>query len=1024
MTVDLAEPPAPPSLPAGVELRPFRIGTDDRAVHALVQAAFSEIEGNIHHDWEQWRVRSIESSSFDLRWWFIAWAGDEIAGVALSEHWAEDDTGWVGQLAVAPSWRGRGLGRGLLLTALSALFRGRGSRVLPLVSMETTSGPHASTNRSACGRRGGTIATSRRHLPIDNRPRRSETRSKVGSSFRRWGVVAATVFALALGAGGAASAAPIPNAWVKAGAGPEAVDGEIMAVAVGRAGHAYMAVADQLATSANGGQAWTTTSVPAHSVAAGAAGRVYALGRGAGAAYHEPLYVSDDDGATWTTRTTPLVSGKQAGDSQVLADPAVPGLIYVIEGGGAFDCIVAASADSGATWKTPVVDPRGCALTVGPGAGNASLIMGHVPDDDGERRHLVVDGRRAAPGHQWQAGRLADGALFHRQGLGLYRSVDHGDSWESLGTAPGMIDGVDAADPSSLFFRVAGGMVSGPVAGPFTNVCACGGPSTVAGGAGLAASATVLFRRAIAGGAFTAVPGAAVHSTFSDAVGGAGSRFYSLGAGTALHVSTDGGNSWARHPLPVGLPPVGIAPVPGQVGSVYVARERGILHTTDSGATWTPVTGSLPLTGRQVYQVAASGSRVYVVLVALFGSGSWVYATSDAGAHWTLVHRSDRFQAVAVDPAHSSTVFVATASGLIRSADGGASFSVPRPGPGAPVFDAVRPGWLYALGGGRSWRSTDGGLTWRSFAKFHGLTLNSLIPDPKYGGVVYAAARLGGKAVVGRSTDAAASFSSMPGEVALSAPAVVADRLIADGPSFLTGFETTPSVYGWTIDDVTAPGFSLPPYPRLVEGTTVGASVVVKEAWNGYDLDTGVASYQVQRIAGVGAPVPVALDTPLTKERLFTVAIGADTTIQVADKDGAGNAALFRGPRFAVQKVEDGSDVLPLGSHWLRAENRDATAGHLRYATTPGSAFSLTFAGRAIAWVAPRSPLRGQAAVYVDGVKVKTVSLGGAASLLPRRVVFAKAWSTRGTHTLKVVVLPRPAGQSTRVDVDALLLIP
>jgi len=200
--------------------------------------------------------------------------------------------------------------------------------------------------------------------------------------------------------------------------------------------------------------------------------------------------------------------------------------------------------------------------------------------------------------------------------------------------------------------------------------------------------------------------------------------------------------------------------------------------------------------------------------------------------------------------------------------------------------------------------------------------------------------------------------------------------------------------------------------------------VVVREAWNGYDLDTGVAAYLVQRSTGDAAPVPVDLETPLTKERLFAVPIGVDTTIQVADTDGAGNTSLFRGPRFAVQKVEDGSEVLPLGSHWARAENRDATAGHLRYATAPGSSFSLKFAGRAIAWVAPRSAQRGAAAVYVDGVKVKTVSLGGAPSVKPRQVVFARSWPARGTHTLKVVVLPRPAGLSTRVDVDALLLIP
>jgi mycothiol synthase len=119
MTMPLDAAPPRPQLPDGVELRPFRLGVDDVPVHALVQSAFSEIEGNIHHDYEQWRVRSIESSRFDARWWVVAWAGDEIAGVALSEHWAEDQTGWVGQLAVAPGWRGRGLGRALLLAALS-----------------------------------------------------------------------------------------------------------------------------------------------------------------------------------------------------------------------------------------------------------------------------------------------------------------------------------------------------------------------------------------------------------------------------------------------------------------------------------------------------------------------------------------------------------------------------------------------------------------------------------------------------------------------------------------------------------------------------------------------------------------------------------------------------------------------------------------------------------------------------------------------------------------------------------------
>jgi photosystem II stability/assembly factor-like uncharacterized protein len=850
----------------------------------------------------------------------------------------------------------------------------------------------------------------------------------VGSRVSRWGSVAAAAFALAVGAGGAAAAAPLPNAWEQIGVGPEAVDGGINDIAIGRTGHVYMSVDHQLAVSANGGQTWSPTTVPAHAVAAGAAGLVYALGSGGNNTVHEPLYVSDDDGATWATRTTPLVSGRAAVGSQVLADPAVPGLIYVIEGGGNFDCIVAASSDSGVTWRTPVTDPRICRLVVGPGAGEAALSL------DDELRTTADGGASwstAAAAVPSVVGHLVaspTALFFTDQNDALFRSTDHGDTWDSLGVAPGFVDGVDAADPASLFFFASGGLVTGPVGGPYTAVCDCGAPVTVAAGSGFARSGSTLFRRATASGGFAAVPDAAVHTAYADAVGGAGGRLYSLGTGTALYVSTDQGVSWARHPLPVGLPPRAVVPVPGQVGAVYVVRQRGILRTGDAGATWAPITGSLPMTGREVSQVAASGPRVYAVLTGVSSLASWVYATSDAGVHWTLVRKlSNLEQEVAVDPAHPNLVFAWSPDGLARSTDGGVHLSAPKQGPGAPVFDAVRPGWLYAVGHGRSWRSTDAGLTWRSFAKFHGLTVHRLVPDPKYGGVVYADAAFGGKGAIGRSTDAAASFSALGGTGAspLNDPAIVPDAVVADGPLFYSGgFQVTPSVFRYAIVDTTPPGFALPPYPRLVEGTTLGNNAVVKEAWNGYDLDTGIASYAVQRADGAGAPVPVSLDTRLTKDRLFSVPLGADTTIQVSDTDGAGNASAFRGPRFSVQKVEDGSTVLPLGSHWLRSANTDATAGHLRYATKPGSAFSLTFAGRAIAWVAPRSPQRGQAAGYVDGVKVKTVSLGGAASVKPRQLVFAKAWATRGTHTLKVVVLPRPAGQSTRVDVDALLLIP
>ena len=141
MTMELDAEPAAAAFPEGIAMRGFRPGDDDRAVHALVQSAFAEIEGNIHHDYDEWRTRSIETSVFDPALWFVAEAGGTLAGVLLGEVWAEDDLGWVGQLAVDPAWRGRGLGRALLLHAL-ADFRRRG---LPRAALSV----HGGNDRAA-----------------------------------------------------------------------------------------------------------------------------------------------------------------------------------------------------------------------------------------------------------------------------------------------------------------------------------------------------------------------------------------------------------------------------------------------------------------------------------------------------------------------------------------------------------------------------------------------------------------------------------------------------------------------------------------------------------------------------------------------------------------------------------------------------------------------------------------------------------------------------------------------------------
>jgi hypothetical protein len=80
----------------------------------------------------------------------------------------------------------------------------------------------------------------------------------------------------------------------------------------------------------------------------------------------------------------------------------------------------------------------------------------------------------------------------------------------------------------------------------------------------------------------------------------------------------------------------------------------------------------------------------------------------------------------------------------------------------------------------------------------------------------------------------------------------------------------------------------------------------------------------------------------------------------------------------------------------------------------------MTFTGRAIAWVTTLRPTAGEVQVWVDGVHVKTVDTY-AASTTYRRVVFSRAWTSYGTHTIKLVVVGTP--DRRRADLDAFEII-
>jgi ribosomal protein S18 acetylase RimI-like enzyme len=102
-----------PYWPAGVRVRTYERG-DRAAVKALLDAAYSAWDGayvvRTQDDWERWMTGHDE---FDPELWFLVERDDELVACAL--HWKEhEERGWVKDVVVRESERGRGLATALL----------------------------------------------------------------------------------------------------------------------------------------------------------------------------------------------------------------------------------------------------------------------------------------------------------------------------------------------------------------------------------------------------------------------------------------------------------------------------------------------------------------------------------------------------------------------------------------------------------------------------------------------------------------------------------------------------------------------------------------------------------------------------------------------------------------------------------------------------------------------------------------------------------------------------------------------
>ncbi len=159
MRIDLAvldggKTSLPPSN-ADIDIRPLRLGTDDRAIHTVIEESFAEHFRHTRQSFEEWWAMRARHQRFDPALWLLAWDGERIAGaLAAYDH---GDVGFIRELGVLKPWRGKGVGSALLIRSFDT-FRARGQ-------LRVTLGVDAE-NEGAIGlyTRAGMRVDSRHHL--------------------------------------------------------------------------------------------------------------------------------------------------------------------------------------------------------------------------------------------------------------------------------------------------------------------------------------------------------------------------------------------------------------------------------------------------------------------------------------------------------------------------------------------------------------------------------------------------------------------------------------------------------------------------------------------------------------------------------------------------------------------------------------------------------------------------------------------------------------------------------------------
>ena len=177
--------------------------------------------------------------------------------------------------------------------------------------------------------------------------------------------------------------------------------------------------------------------------------------------------------------------------------------------------------------------------------------------------------------------------------------------------------------------------------------------------------------------------------------------------------SDDEGITWLSFPTNLAADDyvVSMAVDPTAVSTVYIGTLTGLFRSADGGRTWAATAG-MPATVVQALAFdPSSPSTIYAATILLSGRSGAVFKSTDSGRNWAVAGTTGlNLVALAVDPSRPTTIYGCAQSGVVRSVDGGATWtSIGAAGSGSYLaIDPGQPSRIYAVTEAGFFRGEDG----------------------------------------------------------------------------------------------------------------------------------------------------------------------------------------------------------------------------------------------------------------------------------------------------------------------------